>query len=260
MKQHWAQTANALADLAAPIAKKFFRKPVELRLKQDGSSVSTADLAIELAMRDYLQIHHPEHSILGEEYGTTGNSEYTWVLDPIDGTASFLSGKPMFCTLVALLHHGQPILGLVSQPILEERWLGIAGARTLFNGEMIPHCPAPEQKHLRFSCTTPQMFRSNEEKLMYKKACKQATICSYGGDAYAYGLLALGMIDMILEADLAYYDIAALIPIIEGVGGQITDWQGQRIEFEHFNGQVLALRQISDRQRSLSINPLPNGQ
>jgi len=194
MKQNWTYTANTLADIAATIAKQYFRKPVELCFKEDGSSVSKADLEIESAMRCFLRTHHPEHGMLGEEYGQINEeSEYTWVLDPIDGTASFLSGKPIFCTLIALLHRGNPILGLISQPILEERWLGIAGYRTLFNGKPILASPVPNAQDLKFSCTTPNMFHSQYEKDMYNKTSRYAAITTYGGDAYAYGLLALGL-------------------------------------------------------------------
>ncbi len=259
MKTNWADTANALAEIAAIIAIKHFRKPIDQSFKQDGSSVSTADLEIESAMRNYLQVHHPEHGILGEEHGVTqGTSGYTWVLDPIDGTASFLSGKPTFCTLIALLRDDVPILGLISQPILAERWLGIAGQRTLFNGLPIPDCPPANPNVTRFSCTTPQMFQSKEERLMYQTVQQKASISSYGGDAYAYGLLALGLIDIILEADLAYYDIAALIPIIEGVGGTLTDWQGCPITKDRFKGQALAFRHLlpNEMQAFAEANPV----
>lgn len=241
MEKKWADAANTMADLAASIAKEYFRKTIEFHRKLDGTSVSGVDLAIEKAIRDYLEKYYPEHGILGEEYGCyEKDSEYIWVIDPIDGTASFLSGKPTFCTLIALLKNDEPILGLISQPILQERWLGIKNQRTLFNGQPISMSPS-KKMGLRFSCTTPQMFKTSEEKLIYQSISQQAAIASYGGDAYAYGLLALGFIDLILEADLDYYDIAALIPVIEGVGGQLTDWQNCAISKNTFKGQVLAV-------------------
>ncbi len=245
MENKWADTANHLADIASDLAKQFFRKPLRPSFKIDGSSVSQADLVIEQAMRSYLETHHPRDGILGEEYhNRKSESGYTWVLDPIDGTNSFLSGKPSFCTLIALLQDDKPLLGLISQPILDERWLGIRGSRSLFNGEPIPKLAPPLENKIRFSSTTPQMFKTAEEICMYQKALAKSAICTYGGDAYAYGLLASGFIDLILEADLAFYDVAALVPIIEGVGGKITDWQGQAILQSTFKGQVLACRTL----------------
>jgi myo-inositol-1(or 4)-monophosphatase len=240
----WIQVAQELADRAGGIARSYFRKDPQVTLKEGLSPVTAADLAIERAMRDLLQQYLPSHGILGEEYGMTQSqdSRYLWVLDPIDGTTSFACGKPTFCTLIALLEDDKPILGIIDQPITRERWLGLAGERSQFNGAYIPEREAAVSQELRLACTTPAMFKTDEEKTKWQEIQRRASVISYGGDAYNYGLLALGCLDLICEADLKFYDVAALIPIIEGAGGRISDWQGQALRCEGFKGQVLAAR------------------
>lgn len=249
MNQVWLRVAQELADRAGSIARSYFRKDPEVTLKEGLSPVTAADLAIERAMRDLLQQYLPSHGILGEEYGMTQSQEsrYLWVLDPIDGTTSFACGKPTFCTLIALLEDDKPILGIIDQPITRERWVGVAGERSQFNGACIPEREAMHPEALRLACTTPAMFATVEEKAQWQRIQENASVISYGGDAYNYGLLALGCIDIICEADLKFYDIAALIPIIEGIGGCISDWRGRPLCREGFKGEVLAVRKKNAR-------------
>jgi histidinol phosphatase-like enzyme (inositol monophosphatase family) len=236
---NFLKLAHELADQAAAIARSYFRAPVEITLKTGGYPVTAADLAIEAALRQTIMATFPTHGILGEEYGEAPfQGEYLWVIDPIDGTTSFACGKPTFCTLIALLQNGKPILSIIDQPITRDRWVGQEGKPTTWNG--IPCVTRTQPGRIRFSCTTPAMFKTAEERTMFDRISSQASVISYGGDAYAYGLLAGGCIDLILEADLQYYDIAALIPIIEGAGGVITDWEGQALNRENFKGKVIA--------------------
>lgn len=245
--------ANKLADIAGEIARSYFRNNVGLSFKTGQSPVTQADLAIEQALRDYLRQTVPEHAILGEEYGwQPTESTYTWVIDPIDGTASFACGKPTFCTLIALLQQTKPVLGLIDQPITQERWLGVQGLPTTLNGKPCTARADDKTHPLRLSCTTPEMFTSDQQRQIFSQVRKQASVVSYGGDGYAYGLLAAGHIDVIMEADLQFYDVAALIPIIEGAGGKISDWQGENLDVDHFNGFVLATNHPSLHARMLS--------
>jgi histidinol phosphatase-like enzyme (inositol monophosphatase family) len=251
--------AHTLADTAGTIARTYFRKNPQTTMKESTlktgalnnekspkSPVTEADLAIETALRAYLREHLPTHGILGEEYGLTeAKSEYLWVIDPIDGTTSFTCGKPTFCTLIACLKNDKPLLGIIDQPITHDRWVGVRGQTTTWNGQPClvkdDATPAEDAPNLiRFSCTTPEMFKTPAQQKTFAALRARASVMSYGGDAYAYGLLAGGHIDVILEADLQYYDVAALIPIIEGAGGSITDWQGRPLEREGFLGEVLA--------------------
>ena len=238
MMPNLLKIANALADKAGFISRKYFRTAHSISLKKNLSAVTKVDLLIEQTLRDYLTKCCPDHSIEGEEYDSKhGDSEYTWVIDPIDGTAGFACGKPIFCTLIALLRGQTPVIGIIDQPITRERWQGIAGKKTMFNA--ITCSVSKLNKCIKLSCTTPEMFNLNQLK-KFEKVRKLASVMSFGGDGYAYGLLASGHVDVILEANLKFYDVAALIPVIEGMGGIITDWKGRTIISNNFDGTVLA--------------------
>ena len=206
-------TAHELAEIAGEIARSYFRKnKIDMSLKNAKYLVTEADLKIENELRKYLNLTYPDHSILGEEYGINSkNSEYLWVIDPIDGTTSFICGKPTFCTLIALLYKNKPILGLIDQPINKERWVGEGGKISKFN-DVECHNNLQGSGLLRLNCTTPMMFSANQRKI-FELVQSIVDISCYGGDGYAYGLMASGHVDIIMEADLQFYDVAALIPV-----------------------------------------------
>ncbi len=234
-------TAHELADMAGEISRFYFRREIGMSLKNAKYVVTEADLIIEKKLRKHINVTYPDHDILGEEYGITSkNSEYLWVIDPIDGTTSFACGKPTFCTLIALLYKSKPVLGLIDQPINKERWVGEIGKISKFNDV---ECFNNLQNTglLRLNCTTPLMF-SKKQIEIFESIQAIADISCYGGDGYAYGLMASGHIDIIMESDLKFYDVAALIPIIEGVGGKITDWSGKELSSKNFDGAVFAAR------------------
>jgi histidinol phosphatase-like enzyme (inositol monophosphatase family) len=172
------------------------------------------------------------YGLLGEEFGhERPAARFCWVLDPIDGTRAFITGRPLFGTLVALLDAERPIFGLIDQPITGERWLGLAGHPTRFFGPLGGRAgcrPCATLSAAELSCTLPEMFGAAEAARFSRlqSACRRTT---WGGDCYSYGLLALGQIDVIAEASLKLWDWAALVPIIEGAGGLLTDWQGRRL-------------------------------
>jgi myo-inositol-1(or 4)-monophosphatase len=234
------QAAHAAADVAAAVIRPFFRSTLAADTKDDRSPVTIADRSAEQAMRAVLSQRFPDHAIHGEEYGLDrAHARFRWVLDPIDGTRAFITGRPTFGTLIALLDHGTPILGIIDQPISRERWLGVAGYPTTFTGSPAATraCPALDQAEL--SCTAPEIFTDTEAT---RWRSLQAATCrtSWGGDCYAYGLLAAGHIDIIAEAGLKLWDWAALVPIIEGAGGRITDWSGAPLTPDS-DGTVLAI-------------------
>ncbi|MEI8025004.1 MAG: inositol monophosphatase family protein [Pseudomonadota bacterium] len=231
--------ANNIADLARSIAIESFRSELVLKRKSDTSPVSNIDLAIETKLFQLISSRFPKHGFMGEELGEFNKeSAYQWVIDPIDGTSSFIAGKPTFSILISLLYEGNPILGIIDQPITGERWVGQKGKKTEFNSRPCA-IKSIEEPFLRLACTTPFMFKDSEFKI-FKKISSLASSISFGGDAYNYGLLALGHMEIILEADLKYYDVAALIPVVEGSGGVITNWQGDLIRKDSFDGRVLA--------------------
>ena len=231
--------ANSLADAARPIAARYFRTPVTIDDKSDLSPVTIADREAETAMRALLTEHVPQHGVFGEEHGAVRtDADYVWVLDPIDGTKAFITGLPIFGTLIALLHRGKPVLGVIDQPILKERWLGVAGERSTFNGKPIQVRACADLSNAYMYSTAPIMFPGEWEK-RHAALTTAVKLFRWGGDCYAYGLLASGHVDLVVEAGLKLYDFAALAPVIKGAGGLITDWQGKELDM-HSDGSALA--------------------
>jgi len=231
--------AHRLADAARPIVSKHFRTAVVIDDKSDASPVTIADRDAETAMRALLTKQVPEHGVFGEEHGAVRtDAEYVWVLDPIDGTKAFITGLPIFGTLIALLHRGMPVLGVIDQPILGERWLGVAGQPSTLNGKPIHVRACSTLANAYMYSTAPIMFPGDLEK-RHAALAKQTKLFRWGGDCYAYGLLAAGHVDIVVENSLKLYDFAALVPVIKGAGGLITDWRGKELDM-HSDGSVLA--------------------
>jgi myo-inositol-1(or 4)-monophosphatase len=240
LAQTLIDAAEAAADVAATVIRPFFRQNLAADSKDDESPVTIADRSAEQAMRAVLAQRFPEHGIMGEEFGLDRpGASYRWVLDPIDGTRAFITGRPTFGTLIALLEDGIPILGVIDQPISRERWVGIAGQTTTFNGASIRARRCPTLAQAELSCTAPEIF-SQTEAAGFHRLQSATRRTSWGGDCYAYGLLALGHIDVIAEAGLKIWDWAALVPIIQGAGGSITDWSGKALTPDS-DGTALAL-------------------
>ena len=249
---HLIGLANELADAARPIAARYFRTQVAIDDKTDNSPVTIADREAETAMRDLLTRHVPEHGVFGEEHGAVRtDAEYVWVLDPIDGTKAFITGLPIFGTLIALLHRGKPVLGIIDQPILKERWLGVDGQRSTFNGQPISVRACPSLANAYMYSTAPIMFPGAYEK-PHEALTKKVKLFRWGGDCYAYGLLASGHVDLVVEASLKLYDFAALVPVVKGAGGLITDWRGKELDMNS-DGSVLAAGDAKIHAESMRI-------
>ena len=234
--------AEAAADVAAAVVRPLFRTGVGADTKSDQSPVTVADRDAEQAMRAVLQQRFPEHGILGEEFGLDRpNARLRWVLDPVDGTRAFLTGRPLFGTLIGLLDGATPILGLLDQPITGERWIGLAGQKTRFIGRYgRAGCrPCARLGDAELSCTSPDLL-SPAQSDAFRRVQGAARRTSWGGDCYGYGLLALGGIDVIVEPGLKLWDWAALLPIVEGAGGLMRDWRGQALHPEG-DGNVVAV-------------------
>ena len=243
----YADFARDLADAARPIAISAFRSQIPVQAKSDGSPVTEADRAIERTLRDAIQRRYPAHGLIGEEFGNDRpDAEWTWAIDPIDGTGAFASGLPTFATLIALLHRGSPVLGLIDQPILQERWLGavfdgippFAEFASPADTHQIHTSSTPDLENAIGFATTPAMFHGGAETAWQRLSASLASV-RYGVDAYAYGLLALGRIDLVCEASLKPWDYLALDPVIRAAGGVITDWHGRPLT-ANSGDQVLA--------------------
>lgn len=212
--------ADQLADASGDILRKHYRTLFAAESKPDKSLVTAIDRKVEETLRAIIHKIHPDHGFIGEETGSTNeNAEYVWVIDPIDGTSSFVAGRPLFTTLIALLHHGKPILGIIDQPILRERWIG-DGKTASLNGQPIRTRKAASLSDCILATTSPDLF-SVEGKKFFDSIYAQTKQTLYGGDAYNYALLASGYVDIVIEEGLKPHDYLALIPIIEGAGGTV---------------------------------------
>ncbi len=222
--------------------RPYFRASLHTERKTDESPVTLADRQAELSMRALLAEAHPSHGIHGEEFGLENpGASLRWVLDPIDGTRAFITGRPMFGTLVALLQDGTPILGIIDQCVTGERWVGVAGEPTRFSGPFggtpkTRACPSLDAAEL--SSTSPEILGSSLPA--WQNLARGVARVSWGGDCYAYGLLALGQIDIIAECGLKIWDWAALLPVIEGSGGLLRGWLGETLT-DTCDGRVIAV-------------------
>jgi inositol-phosphate phosphatase/L-galactose 1-phosphate phosphatase/histidinol-phosphatase len=241
-----------LAEAAGAAIRPYFRRPIAVDDKPDLSPVTAADRAAEAAMRRLIAARYPDHGIIGEEYGREReHAEFVWVLDPIVGTKSFISGVPLFGTLIALAHNGHPVHGIIDQPISRERWIGAAGRATLFNGAAVRCRACPALAAATVFSTSPDMFRG-EDVAAHARVASAAKLVRFGADCYAYGLLALGFIDLVIEASLKAYDFGAMLPIVEGAGGIATDWRGDPLTLAS-DGRVLVAGDRRAHQAALAL-------
>jgi inositol-phosphate phosphatase / L-galactose 1-phosphate phosphatase / histidinol-phosphatase len=234
--------ANRLADAAGAAIRPFYRAEFGLETKEDASPVTLADRASEAAIRAILEAERPHDGIIGEEYGSVREgAARQWVIDPIDGTTSFVAGRPIFGTLIALMQDGWPVIGVIDQPILRERWLGASGQGTTFNGVAIKSRACADLSQAILATTGPSYFTDHEGEHFMALAAKTAhKRLIWGGDCYNYGLLASGHIDLVVEAGLKLHDLAALVPVVEGAGGMMCDWNGEPL-CASSAGDVIAL-------------------
>lgn len=241
--------ANHLADEAGGIICPYFRTAFDIETKDDESPVTMADKAVEKRLRSIIQEHRPDDGIIGEEYEIlNGKNQYDWVLDPIDGTKSFIAGRPTFGTLIALCENGVPILGIINQPILKERWVGAKGFPTTFNFEFIKTTPCTDISQASIASTDPYYLSDKLRTTLHKNS----RMMVWGGDCYSFGLLANGGIDVAIESGTKAYDFAALSPIVEGAGGHICDWNGAPLTIQS-DGNLLAVGDIALKDELLDI-------
>lgn len=227
--------AHRLADVAGAVIRPYFRRRFDIIDKGTTAfdPVTVADREAESAMRDLIRHERPDDGVLGEEHGAEpGRNAFRWVLDPIDGTRAFITGRPTWGTLIALEENGAPILGVIDQPVLNERFVGYQGHAEFRSSEgstALRTRPCGGLTEAAVSTTHPWGYFTPSERAGFESVCARARMSYFGGDCYAYGLLAMGHIDLIVEASLAPWDVAALIPIVENAGGVVTDWNGAAV-------------------------------
>jgi myo-inositol-1(or 4)-monophosphatase len=251
----FAAFVDRLAQISSEVILPFFRSAIGSEDKSSGGvfdPVTEADRGAEAAMRRLIAQAFPSHGIIGEEYGVDRpDAEYVWVLDPIDGTKSFISGMPTWGTLIGLMHRSRPVYGMMSQPFTRERYFG-DGKRSRLRvlatsrGDAPPSewttrtlrtRPCASLAEATISTTSPALIRDSADLEAFRRVEARTRLSRYGGDCYAYCALAAGFVDLVIETNLKPYDVVALAPIIEGAGGVITTWEGEDVSK---GGRILA--------------------
>jgi histidinol phosphatase-like enzyme (inositol monophosphatase family) len=233
--------AQRLADVAALEIRPHFRAAVKVSRKADFSPVTVADRAAEAAVRDILERDRPGDGIVGEEFGSSpSRTGRTWVLDPIDGTRGFIAGRPLYGTLIALLERDRPVLGIIDAAAAGDRWVGqtMGKPQTTLNGKVAKVRACAGLGEARAATTAAHLF-SAEGHSAFQRIARSVDDMLFGGDCHNYGLLASGCLDLVIEEGLKIHDWAALVPVIEGAGGIITDWRGMPLGPKS-EGRVLA--------------------
>ena len=254
-RAEYLEFACRLAELAGEAILPQFRRPIAVGNKKTGADydpVTEADRAAERAMREEIRKRYPDHGILGEEFGFESGDGLTWVLDPIDGTRGFVMGLLHWGTLVALFDGQRPVVGAIRQPVLDEMFAG-DGARTIYTRgrekRALATRPCPELGGALAGTTAPEMFRAGRQVAGFERIRQLARGMRYGTDCYLYAMLAMGLADLVIEANLKPYDVQALIPVVEGAGGIVTDWDGGN---PAMGGEVLATGDARLHERVLA--------
>ena len=219
--------ASTLADDARAYVRPRFRRKLTVADKADGTPVTDVDKGVEALIRQRIRVTFPEHGLIGEEEGGERRGvDWVWVIDPIDGTLSFILGKPTFATLIGLMYRNRPVLGIIEHPALGDRWTGAIGRATTHNGEVVRTRPCAGVAQAALTTTGPNWF-SGDELSAFDHVRRAARIQHWGADCHSYGLLASGFIDLVVESGHLLHDFCALVPVVEGAGGVMTDWAGR---------------------------------
>jgi histidinol phosphatase-like enzyme (inositol monophosphatase family) len=227
---NFAASASKMADTSGELIRTDQQHAFDIHIKDDGSPVTSVDQAAERRIRSIISELHPDHGILGEEYGpSAADSEFVWVIDPIDGTLPFVAGLPVFGTLLALLHNGAPVLGVIDMPMTRERWIGGTCLPTTHNGKTVRTRSCENLASAVMSTSNPDFY--DETSIPVLKRMQQASRLNvYGGSCMAYGQIASGRIDVGIDVQFDIHDYLPLVPVISGAGGIISDWYGNPLD------------------------------
>lgn len=221
--------ACKLADASRAVIKESLSSAGAFETKSDSSPVTVVDRKVEQTLRAMIAAEYPDHGILGEEYESDRlNSEYVWVIDPIDGTKAFITGMPIYGTLISLTRDGVPVLGVIDQPATNERWAGMEGRRSTHNGRPVSCRACTSLSEAIISIGNPESLNPGEASA-FAELRKQSKWGIYGGNCYVYGRLAMGAVDISLDSGLDVFDYCALDAVVRGAGGCMTDWEGERL-------------------------------
>jgi histidinol phosphatase-like enzyme (inositol monophosphatase family) len=224
--------AQLLADAAGEVIRPYFRRKIEV-IDKGGvlfDPVTAADKGAEEAIRALISAERPADGVLGEEFGKIeGTSGRLWVIDPIDGTRAFITGNTQWGTLIALNEGGQPVLGVLDQPVTRERFIGTTACSEMLTPDgatKLATRPCAGLSEAVLMTTHPWDYFDAAEQTAFRRLAHSARLTRFGGDCYAYALLTMGFVDLVVESGLKPWDIQAIIPIVEGAGGLVTDWRG----------------------------------
>ena len=245
--------ANKFTEKSGEILRNYYFNDFNIFQKTDGSHVTNVDKEIETMFREDLKKQYPEHGVIGEEFGgTKEKNEFVWVIDPLDGTHSFISGKPLFGTLLCCLQNEEPVIGVIDIPILNQRWHGGKKLGVKLNNNNCSYIENNKNfNQLIISSTSFLMFGEKQQNVI-KKIYSSVMFPVFGTDCYGYGLLISGKIDLIIEASMKPWDYIAQVPLINEVGGQITDWKGNKLNLNS-DGKVLASTNKEHHKRILEL-------
>ena len=264
--ESFLQFAHRLADAGRALTLARFRGGVETKSKTDRSPVTEADIACEKKLREMLADAYPTHAVVGEEFGAENlQSDIAWIIDPIDGTRSFISGSRQYCSLIALAVGGKPALGLIDMPALDERWWGVFSPtikQAFFNGKPCNVAPSAALSAAVMATTTMGVADGDEDDKL-RRLCNLAGHVRLGGDASAFGCVASGFSHMAADYAMAPYDYLPLAPIIKASGGVITDWEGRELFFDSARAgeenKIGVLASASDSLQKEALSALANG-
>ena len=247
--------AEQMAEVTGPILMAASAERPDVEFKPDASFVTSVDRAIETKLREMIETEYPDHGIYGEEFPAKNlDAEFVWVLDPIDGTAPFIAGIPVYGTLIALAWQGAPFVGLIDHPATVDRWTGVVGRFAKRNGHEVRTRRDQSPASSFVTCSNPD-FMSPQELERFSRLRAKAPYVQYGGSCYAYGLLASGRTDIAIDSGLEPFDFFACSAVVNGAGGVMTDWEGASLTIES-SGCILASgspslhRQVVDLIRS----------
>ena len=235
--------AERMADATGAMLAAAAANRPDVEFKSDSSFVTSVDKAIETKLREMIEAEYPSHGILGEEFGSKNvGADLVWVLDPIDGTAQFIAGIPVYGTLIALAWKGRPFLGVINHPATADRWTGVVGAYAKRNGNPVNAAPSSGLDTALVTCSNPD-FMSAEDLERFTRLRKAAAYVQYGGSCYAYGLLASGRTNLAIDGGLDPFDFFACAAVVNGAGGVISNWQGDELTVDWSGGILAAANQ-----------------
>lgn len=265
-----ATFAEGLPNLSRPLIRDWFRHNPAIRQKADSSPLTQADEAVENALRQAIAKQFPDHAIMGEEGGMhqkkNSASPYLWVIDPIDGTRAFATGNPLFGTIIGVMEEGIPKIGVIDLPMFGQCWLGknADAPVTRYNGTAVTTHPITDISEARLATTSAALLGcrdaynwldgyGNTITRRYRDLTDRVRVVNYGGDCANYAYLANGWCDLVAETELSPHDIMGVVPIIQGAGGYITQWDGKTIRLNSFDGTVLASANKKLHDQALSV-------